>query len=57
MSSQPHPNQQKVKVELSANLLALLIVSGNIKGNDCRCLDSNAKQVVWKSLLNSSVQE
>jgi len=56
MPSQTLHRQQKVKVELSANLLELLITSGNIKGSDCRCLDNQAKQVVWKSLLNSSVQ-
>ena len=56
MSSQTQPCQPKVKVELSANLLASLITSGVIKGTDCRCLDTQTKQVVWKSLLNSSVQ-
>ena len=56
MSSPTQSCQTKVKVELSAHLLASLITSGVIKGTDCRCLDTQTKQVVWKSLLDSSAQ-
>lgn len=45
----------KVKIEMSSDLLMQLISHGQLKGNDCRCLDANAKQVLWFSLLNSSV--
>ncbi|NMP32225.1 hypothetical protein HII17_11660 [Thalassotalea sp. M1531] len=44
----------KVKIELSSDLLRTLIYQGQIKGNDCKCLDNNAKQVLWQSLLNVS---
>ncbi|WP_147301927.1 hypothetical protein [Thalassotalea euphylliae] len=45
----------KVKIEMSSDLLMQLIYQGQVKGNDCRCLDANTKQVLWLSLLNSSV--
>ena len=45
----------KVQVELTANVLARLISSGILRGDECRCLDSNAKQVLWQSLLNTSM--
>jgi hypothetical protein len=46
----------KVQVELNANVLAKLIANGLLRGNECRCLNSNAKKVVWQSLLVSSLQ-
>lgn len=45
------------KVEISGDLLAKLIVSGLLPGSECKCLDANAKQVIWQSLLSSSVAQ
>lgn len=44
----------KAQVEISTTLLAQLITSGALTGNDCRCLDNNARQTLWLSLLNLS---
>ena len=44
----------KAQVEISTALLAQLITSGALTGNDCRCLDNNARQTLWLSLLNLS---
>ncbi|MBA6223577.1 MULTISPECIES: hypothetical protein [unclassified Colwellia] len=45
----------KVKVEISALLLAKLISSGALTGHNCRCLDNNARSTLWQSLLNLSI--
>ena len=42
-------------VEIPSMLLAQLITSGALSGNNCRCLDNNARKTLWQSLLNSSV--
>ena len=42
------------QVEISADLLAQLITSGALTGNDCRCLDNNARKTLWQCLLNLS---
>ena len=55
MPSTHTPIPAKVKIEVSSTLLMQLIHQGQVKGNDCRCLDANAKQVLWLSLLNSSI--
>ena len=44
----------RAQVEISTALLAQLITSGALTGNDCRCLDNNARQTLWLSLLNLS---
>ena len=44
----------KVQVEISSNLLADLLDSGLLHCGDCKCLNSNAKAVLWHSLLASS---
>ena len=44
----------KVQVELSSNLLTQLINSGLLHCSDCKCLNANAKQVLWQALLSSS---
>jgi len=44
----------KVQVEISAVLLAQLITSGRLTGNSCKCLDNNARKILWQSLLNLS---
>ncbi|WP_448211474.1 hypothetical protein [Colwellia sp. MEBiC06753] len=46
----------KVKIELASDLLIKLICQGELKGCDCRCLDKNAKQVLWQSLLDTSTK-
>jgi hypothetical protein len=45
----------KVKVEMSAILLAKLISSGALTGHNCRCLNNNARSTLWQSLLNLSI--
>jgi len=49
------PLPDKVQIELKSSVLAKLIASGILHGNECRCLNSNAKRVVWQTLLNSSL--
>jgi len=44
----------KAQVEISSVLLAKLISSGLLTGNDCKCLDNNARKILWQSLLNLS---
>ncbi len=44
----------RAQVEISTALLAQLITSGALTGNDFRCLDNNARQTLWLSLLNLS---
>jgi hypothetical protein len=44
----------KAQVEISAALLAKLIASGALTGNSCKCLDNNARKILWQSLLNLS---
>lgn len=48
-------SSDKVKIELSAGVLSQLINSGVLHGNQCRCLDINAKNILWQSLLSSSL--
>ena len=47
-------NTAKVQVELSGNILKQLLKSGLLHGGDCKCLNANAKQVLWQALLASS---
>ena len=44
----------KVQVELSSSLLKQLLKSGLLHGGDCKCLNANAKQVLWQALLTTS---
>lgn len=44
----------KVQVELSSNILKQLLKSGLLHGGDCKCLNANAKQVLWQTLLATS---
>jgi len=48
-------SDERAKVEIPVGLLAKLISSGLLHGNECKCLDSNARNVMWKSLLLGSV--
>ncbi len=46
---------EKAQVELSSCLLAQLIMTGVLHGDECKCLNANAKKVLWQSLLTSSL--
>lgn len=47
----------KAQVELSINILAHLLNSGLLHCGDCKSLNSNAKDVLWHSLLASVTTE
>jgi hypothetical protein len=47
-------NVDKVQVEISSNLLTHLLNSGLLHCGDCKCLNANAKTVIWHTLLASS---
>jgi len=47
----------KVQVELSSNILKQLLKSGLLHGNDCKCLNASAKQVLWQALLTTSTDD
>ncbi len=44
----------KVQVEFSSNILKELLKSGLLHGDDCKCLNASAKQVLWQALLTAS---
>jgi len=44
------------QVELPQKLLEQLITSGLLPGSECKCLNSTAKDVLWQTLLNCSLQ-
>jgi hypothetical protein len=44
----------KVQVELSSQVLKELLKSGLLHGEDCKCLNANAKKVIWQALLATS---
>lgn len=44
----------KVQVEISSNLLSHLLNSGLLHCGDCKCLNANAKTIIWHNLLASS---
>ncbi len=45
----------KVQIELSSNTLKQLLNSGLLHGNDCNCLNTNAKKILWQALLATSI--
>ena len=47
-------NTDKVQVEISSNLLSYLLNSGLLHCGDCKCLNANAKTLIWHNLLASS---
>ena len=47
----------KVQVELSSNVLKQLLKSGLLHGDECKCLNANAKKVLWQALLTSSIDD
>jgi len=44
----------KVQVELSSSLLIQLLNSGLLHCSDCKCLNADAKKVLWQALLTST---
>lgn len=44
----------KVQVELSSHVLKQLLKSGLLHGEDCKCLNTSAKQIIWQALLATS---
>ena len=53
--SYQNDSNEKAKVELTITLLAKLILSGVLPGNECKCLDDAARKTVWKSILQGSL--
>jgi hypothetical protein len=45
-----------VQVELSTHVLEELLKSGLLYGEDCKCLNANAKKVIWQALLATSAE-
>lgn len=45
---------KKVQVELSSHVLKQLLKSGLLHAEDFKCLNANAKQVIWQALLATS---
>ncbi|WP_448548315.1 hypothetical protein [Thalassotalea fusca] len=43
------------QVAIPQQLLAQLITKGLLHGDECRCLNATAKQVLWQALLASSI--
>ncbi len=54
MTTLPVNNNEKVQVEISSNLLSHLLKTGLLHYGDCKCLNANAKSIIWHSLLASS---
>jgi hypothetical protein len=50
-------NNDKVQVEISGNLLESLLNSGLLHCGDCKCLNENAKSVIWHNLLANSTNQ
>lgn len=48
-------SSDKVKIELSKTQLVSLLSQGALSGADCKCLDAESKQILWQSLLQTSV--
>lgn len=46
---------ETARIEIPTKVLCQLISSGVLAGNDCKCLDNNARKSLWLSLLNSSI--
>ncbi|OKY27716.1 MULTISPECIES: hypothetical protein [Thalassotalea] len=47
------PTIELAQVAIPQHLLATLITSGVVHGNECQSLNTVAKKVIWKSLLTS----
>ena len=57
MTSKAVNNADRVQVEISSNLLTHLLDSGLLHCGDCKCLNANAKAVIWHTLLASSTSK
>lgn len=44
----------RVQVELSSHVLKQLLKSGLLHGEDYKCLNATAKQLIWQALLATS---
>ncbi|MCW8832465.1 MAG: hypothetical protein OQK09_01365 [Colwellia sp.] len=44
----------KIQVELPSNILIQLLNSGLLHCSDCKCLNADAKKVLWQALLTST---
>ena len=49
-------NKDMAQVALPKSVLAQLIASGILHGDQCKCLNTVAKNVLWQSLLNNSLK-
>ncbi len=49
-------NRSMAQVELPEKILTQLIASGVLHGNECKCLNNIAKNVLWKALLSCSIK-
>lgn len=56
MSTITASNIEKVQVEMSSNLLTLLLNSGLLHCGDCKSLNAQAKKVLWHNLLANSIK-
>ena len=54
-SAETNIDHDLAKVAIPQCLLEKLINMGAIHGNECRCLNSTAKNVIWQTLLKNSV--
>jgi len=54
MQAANYASEDKVQLELSSHLLIRLLNSGLLHCNDCKCLNTDAKKVLWQALLTSS---
>ena len=48
---------QTVQLELPSVVLKQLLQSGLLHGRDCKCLNANAKRVLWQTLLTTSTHD
>jgi len=55
MQAAKYATNDKVQLELSSHLLIRLLNSGLLHCNDCKCLNTDAKKVLWQALLTSSI--
>jgi hypothetical protein len=54
LTSYANVQDDKAKVELPLILLEKLVLSGELPGNECKCLNDASRRILWKSLLQKS---
>lgn len=47
-------NTERVQIEMSSEILTVLLSSGLLHCGDCKCLNAHAKSVLWHTLLANS---